>query len=616
MVDADATSKKVVKYTTAGAWTGITIVQPGFSSPHGIAIDSADNLFVTDRAANKVLKFNDQGGFLTSFGNPFITNPPCNCDFKGPDGIATSTDSILQVYVVDTGNNRVEVFSNVPPPSITMTLDNTSPKWGHVVTATVSFTSANQDDKISINWGDDPALTEINPVPVSPDGQFTRTHVYDASAILKNPNKVIGRLLTSQGTERVRTTVDDPNLSVNVQKHATQLTLASSHDSPVCANCAFTLSGNLTDIDSIPANAGVAGKTIAFTGSGVPPPVSSVQTQGVTFSGDSTNNVTLSKPNLLMHVGSHISLPPTSYGVAIRFDNNVDLRLTKSDNTVITVTADAGVDHQTEVGPTSIKDIAIIGADGSSSSSAVANLAYIATRNIEVTPNPMQFEINFGKDVGQPEGSYRTLVIDPGSYFATGVTENTDVANGLKITAAFGASDTAYLPPTTTPELSYDIDSSESGVGDGSAVPNVAGDIIWQLLTVGTGAANDVCKQNGSTTGSGDTDKDGICDIWEKTSSSGGISGNDASHRYVVCPSNVGFAYLDAQCKDPNFLLSTHKAPAIRYNLCISDSFASVWGNKADGTSSAPTIICPTPGHKDIFVEIDYMSSHVPTTKL
>ena len=66
MVDADATSKKVVKYTTAGAWTGITIVQPGFSSPHGIAIDSADNLFVTDRAANKVLKFNDQGGFLTA----------------------------------------------------------------------------------------------------------------------------------------------------------------------------------------------------------------------------------------------------------------------------------------------------------------------------------------------------------------------------------------------------------------------------------------------------------------------------------------------------------------------------------------------------------------------
>ena len=27
-----------------------------------------------------------------------------------------------------------------------------------------------------------------------------------------------------------------------------------------------------------------------------------------------------------------------------------------------------------------------------------------------------------------------------------------------------------------------------------------------------------------------------------------------------------------------------------------------------------PTIVCPTPGHKDIFVEIDYMSSHVPTT--
>ena len=62
MVDADASNTKVVKYTTAGAWTGVTIANT-FSMPQGIAIDSpVDNLFVTDRGANKVLKFSDQGG--------------------------------------------------------------------------------------------------------------------------------------------------------------------------------------------------------------------------------------------------------------------------------------------------------------------------------------------------------------------------------------------------------------------------------------------------------------------------------------------------------------------------------------------------------------------------
>ena len=214
-----------------------------------------------------------RGIFLQGLGNPFITNPPCNCDFKGPDGIATSSDNILQVYVVDTGNNRVEVFSNVPPPSITLTLDNLLPKWGHAVSVTLGkVTSSNQGDKVSIDWGDNTAPSVFQVPPTGGDFQFPPppvTHVYDSSVISSNPHKVIGKLLTSQDEERARTTVDDPNLSVNVQKHATQLTLASSHDSPVCANCAFTLSGNLTDIDSIPPNAGVAGKTIAFTGAAV-----------------------------------------------------------------------------------------------------------------------------------------------------------------------------------------------------------------------------------------------------------------------------------------------------------------------------------------------------------
>ena len=57
---------------------------------------------------------------------------------------------------------------------------------------------------------------------------------------------------------------------------------------------------------------------------------------------------------------------------------------------------------------------------------------------------------------------------------------------------------------------------------------------------------------------------------------------------------------MDAACPTAN--------KSIKYNLCINDAFASVWG-KADGT-----VICPTLNHKDIYVEIDYMQNHAPST--
>ena len=78
-------------------------------------------------------------------------------------------------------------------------------------------------------------------------------------------------------------------------------------------------------------------------------------------------------------------------------------------------------------------------------------------------------------------------------------------------------------------------------------------------------------------------------------------AGNDATHRYIACPTVAGSLAIDPNCANTN--------GSIKYNLCISDAFASVWGNKADGST-----ICPTPGHKDIYVEIDYMANHLPSS--
>ena len=114
-------------------------------------------------------------------------------------------------------------------------------------------------------------------------------------------------------------------------------------------------------------------------------------------------------------------------------------------------------------------------------------------------------------------------------------------------------------------------------------------------LTVGTATAGDACTVNGVA--SLDSDKDGICDRWEDALT----SGNDPTHRYITCPTVAGPVAIDPLCANTN--------GSIKYDLCFSDAFASVWGNKANGDR-----ICPTKGHKDIYVEIDYMANHLPST--
>ena len=437
-----------------------------------------------------------------------LPDPATN--FKGPDGIATSSDSILQVYVVDTGNNRVEVFSNVPPPSITITLNTTTPAWGHAVSVTLGkVTSANQGDKISIDWGDVTPAT-VFPVPAPGDSQFPPpvvTHVYDLSAISSNPHKVIGRLLTSQDDERARTTIDDPGLSVTVQKHVTSLSVAvkdGSANGGICINCQFTVFGKLVDTDDTDTtpDIGLRGKTISFSGSGVPSSLNSVQTSGIKFSG--TPGVTVTDNHLELPVGAEITLPSATQGVVYTFENGVDLSFTKGNDAVQTKSEPSGSGFLLD-NVNGLKKITITGVNGGS----VAKLVTIETGDPETgfpdTAN--QMSINFNPQTPDPHpaanGDYPTLVIEPGSYFSTG--QNVDGA-GLTIISAFNdASDPAYQ--TSTAQVTYDA-GSQFGIGEG--IPTAYDGVTWTKLTVGTATAGDLCTINGVP--GADADKDGICD--------------------------------------------------------------------------------------------------------
>lgn len=71
----------------------------------GVAVDATGNVFVTDSANNRVLKYSSAGVFLSSWG----TLGSANGEMKFPTGIAVDTAG--NVYVVDSNNFRIQKFT-------------------------------------------------------------------------------------------------------------------------------------------------------------------------------------------------------------------------------------------------------------------------------------------------------------------------------------------------------------------------------------------------------------------------------------------------------------------------------------------------------------------------
>lgn len=76
-----------------------------FRQPHGVA-NNATHVFVTDRTRNVVLKFTPAGVFVSEFGAPGVGQG----QFDAPTGI--TLDAAGNIYVCDTGNNRVQKFDS------------------------------------------------------------------------------------------------------------------------------------------------------------------------------------------------------------------------------------------------------------------------------------------------------------------------------------------------------------------------------------------------------------------------------------------------------------------------------------------------------------------------
>jgi DNA-binding beta-propeller fold protein YncE len=76
------------------------------NAPEDAAIDSAGNIYVVDTGNNRIQKFNSAGVYVSKFGS-FGTS---NGQFRSPSGIAI--DSAGNIYVADTNNNRIQKFNS------------------------------------------------------------------------------------------------------------------------------------------------------------------------------------------------------------------------------------------------------------------------------------------------------------------------------------------------------------------------------------------------------------------------------------------------------------------------------------------------------------------------
>jgi DNA-binding beta-propeller fold protein YncE len=85
-----------------------------FSSPEGIAVDQAGNVYVTDTGNNRIQVFSSNGTFVSEFGEYGLSEQ----ELRYPSGIAVDLSS-SNVYVADTGNNRFSAFAASAPTSDT-----------------------------------------------------------------------------------------------------------------------------------------------------------------------------------------------------------------------------------------------------------------------------------------------------------------------------------------------------------------------------------------------------------------------------------------------------------------------------------------------------------------
>jgi len=110
---ADAGANTVIEFP-AGTTTGGTAVGTGtltLSSPGGVAVDGVGNVYIADTGNNRIVEVPVLKGVRASASSSALSISAGSVALKSPGGVAV--DGIGNLYIADTGNNRIVEVPNV-----------------------------------------------------------------------------------------------------------------------------------------------------------------------------------------------------------------------------------------------------------------------------------------------------------------------------------------------------------------------------------------------------------------------------------------------------------------------------------------------------------------------
>jgi DNA-binding beta-propeller fold protein YncE len=137
VVVSDGLNNRILKFSPEGKllakWGSAGTGEGQFNMPWGVGVDGGDNVYVADWRNDRVQKFSPDGKYLASFGSSGSDTG----QLKRPADVAVDSDG--NVYVADWGNERVSVFEADGYPLTTLLGDADLSRWGG------EYISANED---------------------------------------------------------------------------------------------------------------------------------------------------------------------------------------------------------------------------------------------------------------------------------------------------------------------------------------------------------------------------------------------------------------------------------------------------------------------------------------
>jgi hypothetical protein len=111
----DVTTNRVQKFSPTGnfitKWGNSGTEEGDFIGPIGIAVNSKGGIYVVDQSNFRIQQFSSSGVFLSAWGKEGYGNGEFSFSYKGDYGGGVAIDGNDYVYVLDSGNYRVQKFT-------------------------------------------------------------------------------------------------------------------------------------------------------------------------------------------------------------------------------------------------------------------------------------------------------------------------------------------------------------------------------------------------------------------------------------------------------------------------------------------------------------------------